>query len=55
MIPEEDDLDPTDRSSTSMLPRGWRSVFGQARPEEIEPVNEILTEEFGHVDPDDWH
>jgi hypothetical protein len=34
--------------------RGWRSVFGQARPEDVEEVDAIIAEEFGRVDPDDW-
>jgi hypothetical protein len=27
-------------------PPGWRSVFGQARPEEVEEVDAIVAEEF---------
>ena len=33
---------------------GWRSVFGKARPEEMEGVDEILAEEFGRVDAESW-
>ena len=34
--------------------QGWQSVFGQARREEVEPVDKIVAEEFEHVDPDEW-
>jgi hypothetical protein len=34
--------------------RGWRTVFGLARPEEIEPVSSILEEEFEKIEPEDW-
>lgn len=34
--------------------QGWRSVFGQARREEVEPVDKRVAEEFEHVDPDEW-
>lgn len=34
--------------------RGWRSVFGQARREEVEPVDAIVTEELERVEPDEW-
>ena len=34
--------------------RGWRSVFGQARREEVESVDAVVAEEFGQVDPDEW-
>jgi plasmid stability protein len=34
--------------------RGWRSVFGQARPNEVEPVDAIVAQELERVDPDDW-
>jgi hypothetical protein len=34
--------------------RGWRSVFGQALREEVEPVDTILSEEFERIDPDEW-
>lgn len=35
-------------------PRGWRSVFGQARREEIEPVDLLIAEEFERIEPDEW-
>ena len=34
--------------------RGWRSVFGKARPEEVEPIDAIVSQEFERVDPDEW-
>lgn len=35
-------------------PRGWQSVFGQARQEEVEPIDAVVAIEFEHVDPDEW-
>jgi len=34
--------------------RGWRSVFGGARLEEVEEIDRIVAEEFERVDPDAW-
>ena len=34
--------------------KGWRSVFGQARREEVEPIDAVIAEEFGRIDPDKW-
>lgn len=34
--------------------RGWRRVFGKARREEVEPVDAVIAEELGRIDPDDW-
>jgi hypothetical protein len=34
--------------------RGWRSVFGGARPEEVQEVDRIVAEEFERVDLDAW-
>jgi len=34
--------------------RGWQSVFGQARREEVEPIDAVIAEELGRVDPDEW-
>lgn len=34
--------------------RGWQSVFGQARLEEMESVDTIVAEEFERIDPDEW-
>ena len=33
---------------------GWRSVFGKARPEDVEGIDAILAEEFGRVDAESW-
>ncbi|MGH9362024.1 MAG: hypothetical protein ACRD2T_08910, partial [Thermoanaerobaculia bacterium] len=34
--------------------RGWRSVFGRARKEEVGPIDALLDEEFERIEPDDW-
>jgi hypothetical protein len=34
--------------------RGWRSVFGQARREEVESVDAAIAEELERIDPDEW-
>jgi hypothetical protein len=34
--------------------RDWRSVFGQARKEEVEEIDAIVAEEFERVDPAEW-
>ena len=34
--------------------RGWQSVFGQARPEEVESVDAVVAEELERVNPDEW-
>ncbi|HEY0513807.1 MAG TPA: hypothetical protein VGH73_18000 [Thermoanaerobaculia bacterium] len=34
--------------------RGWRSVFGQARQEEVETVDAVVAEELERIDPDEW-
>jgi hypothetical protein len=34
--------------------QGWRSVFGQARREEVESVDAMIAQEFEHIDPDEW-
>jgi hypothetical protein len=33
-------------------PRGWQSVFGKARQEEVESVDAVMAREFEHIDPD---
>ncbi len=35
-------------------PRGWQSVFGQARREEVESVDAIVADELERIDPDEW-
>jgi hypothetical protein len=35
-------------------PRGWQSVFGQARREEVESVDAVISEEFERIDLDEW-
>ncbi len=34
--------------------QGWRSVFGQARREDVDAVDAVIAEEFERVDPDEW-
>jgi len=34
--------------------RGWRSVFGKARKEEVEEIDAIIAEEFERIDPAEW-
>ena len=34
--------------------RGWRSVFGKARREDVEPVDAIVAGVFESIDPDEW-
>lgn len=40
--------------ATGASPRGWRSVFGKARREEVESVDAIVTKEFERIGPDEW-
>lgn len=35
-------------------PSGWRSVFGKARPEEVEEVTAIVAEDLERIDPEEW-
>lgn len=34
--------------------RGWRSVFGKARQEQIEAIDAVVAEELERIDPGDW-
>ena len=34
--------------------RGWRSVFGQAGPDEVGPIDARVAEAFERVDPGEW-
>src|SRR5215210_4840134 len=38
----------------SSTERGWRTVFGRARREDVEPVDTLISEEFEHVELDEW-
>lgn len=42
------------RAANDSSLRGWRSVFGQARQEEVEEVDRIVAEEFERIDPTEW-
>jgi hypothetical protein len=33
---------------------GWRVVFGRADAEAVADVDEVVKEEFGRVEPEDW-
>jgi hypothetical protein len=43
-----------ERHPSGASTQGWQSVFGQARREEVEPVDAVIAEAFEHVDPDKW-
>jgi hypothetical protein len=43
-----------DRPAKEASPRGWRSVFGQARREEVEPIDAVIAAELETIDPDEW-
>ena len=34
--------------------RGWRRVFGRARPGDVDEIERIVAEELERVDPDAW-
>ena len=34
--------------------KGWRSVFGKARWEDVELVDAVMDEDFGKIEPDSW-
>ncbi|MFL6232114.1 MAG: hypothetical protein ACJ76N_03190 [Thermoanaerobaculia bacterium] len=40
--------------TTAASPRGWQSVFGQARQEEVDSVDAIVSEELERINPDEW-
>jgi hypothetical protein len=42
------------KTSGASAQRGWQSVFGQARREEVEPVDAVIAEEFEQVNLDEW-
>jgi hypothetical protein len=43
-----------ERQTAGPESRGWQSVFGKARQEEVASVDSVVAEEFGRVDPDEW-
>lgn len=43
-----------DRPTNEASPRGWRSVFGQARSEEVEPIDALVAAELENIEPDEW-
>jgi len=43
--------DGTDQSPAATRAHGWRRVFGQARPEEVEEVDRVMAEELKRVEP----
>ena len=42
------------RQSAGPSSRGWQSVFGKARREEVERVDSVVGEEFERIDLDEW-
>ena len=34
--------------------KGWRSVFGTARPDDVAPVDELVSRDLETITPDDW-
>lgn len=34
--------------------RGWRSVFGKARAEEVEAIEAVVAEELERIEPHGW-
>jgi hypothetical protein len=42
------------QTSGASAQRGWRSVFGKARREDVEAVDAITAAEFERIDPDEW-
>jgi hypothetical protein len=40
--------------ATGVSSRGWRSVFGKARPEDVEPVDAAVARELEDIDLDEW-
>ncbi len=41
---------PEDQAAETPKERGWRSVFGMARPEEVEEIDRIVAAELERVD-----
>lgn len=34
--------------------RGWRSVFGRAKPEDVAEVDRLTEREFERIEPESW-
>ncbi|MFY9825553.1 MAG: hypothetical protein WAM82_29535 [Thermoanaerobaculia bacterium] len=43
-----------ERQPAGVSVRGWRSVFGQAKREDVEAVDAVIAEEFEQIEPDTW-
>lgn len=43
-----------ERQASGGSPRGWQSVFGQASPEEVEPIDAVVAADLERIDPDEW-
>lgn len=43
-----------ERQSRGSERRGWQSVFGQARREEVESVDAVVAEDLERIEPDEW-
>jgi hypothetical protein len=42
------------RQTSAEPARGWRSVFGRARQEEVDTVDAVVAAELESIDPDEW-
>lgn len=42
------------REDSASPQRGWRSVFGEARPAEVEEVDAVIAAELEQVDAGEW-
>jgi hypothetical protein len=43
-----------ERQPASASLRGWRSVFGQAKRDDVDAVDAVIAEEFEQIEPDTW-
>ena len=43
-----------ERQVTGESSRGWRSVFGKARREDVEPIDAVVAGELEVINPDEW-
>jgi len=43
-----------EQPASGASPRGWRNVFGQARREEVDPIDALVAAELENIEPDAW-
>ena len=41
--------------SQSQAEAGWRAVFGKAKKEDMDELQQIVDEEFSRIDPEEWN